>query len=566
MEECGLTGSQGSVTLHDTSKLDTGTSSEKHIDCDSVLESSASVVVKVEDNQAVLEPDSCEISSEHKNTSEEQNVKVNISSKALGIIEVKKPSKITLRLRGSPGAKDTGTSNTSENQGLKRIKPQTGIRSSGCKKKRDPRTLIDRLFRAARKGNKEDFKKLLYRKHDNIVNDFNSSENSRGISLGRRGNEGGDVSLNEVEESILDGSHSSNDEISSDEEDFIKVDSKLVIHETDAETENIVTDRNKTLGDINRSTEPRILKKRGEIGVENTANRKAKEPVLATINTETRNTHTSETSYGSKRKIGENRTCLTTKKLRTALDVKAVEDFINQSLNDKKLRLIKANLSNTNSSDDVCVKVEPVEQNLSDDLNKGFLKNIHEAKPVSKDCKAKQVSENAETKQVCEEGDSISINKFACQHCGKAYKNFVPLRHHQNNYHHTENSFTCEACSKHFSSLDSLKAHEHVHINEETSYCELCQKTFSSRAAARRHSDNVHIVEKLRPYICDICDYAFTCQWHLREHQNIHTRQHKHVCPVCKKAFSHLGSMNRHAKRLHGFDTSTWTYCKSLPY
>ena len=33
-------------------------------------------------------------------------------------------------------------------------------------------------------------------------------------------------------------------------------------------------------------------------------------------------------------------------------------------------------------------------------------------------------------------------------------------------------------------------------------------------------------------------------------------------CPVCKRGFNHVGSMNRHAKDQHNFDTSTGKYCK----
>ena len=35
-------------------------------------------------------------------------------------------------------------------------------------------------------------------------------------------------------------------------------------------------------------------------------------------------------------------------------------------------------------------------------------------------------------------------------------------------------------------------------------------------------------------------------------------------CPVCKRGFNHVGSMNRHAKDQHNFDTSTGKYCEYM--
>ena len=48
----------------------------------------------------------------------------------------------------------------------------------------------------------------------------------------------------------------------------------------------------------------------------------------------------------------------------------------------------------------------------------------------------------------------------------------------------------------------------------------------------------------------------------LHIHSVLLTGKRDYPCPVCKRAFNHVGSMNRHAKEQHNFDTSTGKYCE----
>ncbi|KAH3824517.1 hypothetical protein DPMN_126354 [Dreissena polymorpha] len=53
--------------------------------------------------------------------------------------------------------------------------------------------------------------------------------------------------------------------------------------------------------------------------------------------------------------------------------------------------------------------------------------------------------------------------------------------------------------------------------------CKLCSKIYSSVYLLRRHVENVHAETKPRPFRCELCDYAATNKWNIKEHYRSHT-------------------------------------------
>lgn len=397
------------------------------------------------------------------------------------------------------------------------------------RKKRDNTSnVIDKLFYAARKGDKEDFKKLLYVNYDNIVNDY--------IDKG----DGGSCK-------------SSEDEDEDREDDpFLK----SVEDNTEVCNEASAVEGNKPVG-VSHS-----------------------EPSDSQLNSLNSTLVICENLEKNSEDIGKNKNTISNKLNDEGLTLKRkkVPNFKEIS---RKIAIKKLKGNAVSEIDKTCVETSAISSEIvKEDLldkNENFtgflLSNLIANQKVSTD--DNQTSSELDESFVQSElsaddtgtSDSSSTDqnlRFACQHCNKKYRNYVHLRSHQSLHHFNEDTFKCVACSSIFVTLEKLKEHEKVHVNLKTAFCELCQKAYSSKAAIRRHLATVHVVEKQRPYQCEICDFAFGCRWHLQDHMRTHTGKRDYACPICRQPFTHSGSMNRHAKEQHKFDASTGKYSKYM--
>lgn len=152
---------------------------------------------------------------------------------------------------------------------------------------------------------------------------------------------------------------------------------------------------------------------------------------------------------------------------------------------------------------------------------------------------------------------------YVCEQCGKFYRARKTLKDHFLREHAkdkddeplylyiTGNKYQCPICFNNYHSGSELVAHTKKHTGELRSVCRLCGKVYSSVHVLRRHIDNIHADVKPRPFQCELCDYAASNKWHLKEHYRRHTGEQPYKCPVCEKSFSHQGTMNRHCKTIH---------------
>lgn len=65
--------------------------------------------------------------------------------------------------------------------------------------------------------------------------------------------------------------------------------------------------------------------------------------------------------------------------------------------------------------------------------------------------------------------------------------------------------------------------------------CEQCGKTFKTTKTLRTHVESVH--EKLRKYVCPICDKAFFDRGKLNFHQHKHSEVRNFHCEECGRSF-----------------------------
>ncbi|KAM9839299.1 zinc finger protein 438 [Aulostomus maculatus] len=67
-----------------------------------------------------------------------------------------------------------------------------------------------------------------------------------------------------------------------------------------------------------------------------------------------------------------------------------------------------------------------------------------------------------------------------------------------------------------------------------------------------RGASHTRIFVGSRPlYRCPTCNRCFQFKHHLQSHMNSHTNSRPYVCPVCRKAYAHSGSLSTHMKLHH---------------
>jgi DNA-directed RNA polymerase subunit M/transcription elongation factor TFIIS len=121
----------------------------------------------------------------------------------------------------------------------------------------------------------------------------------------------------------------------------------------------------------------------------------------------------------------------------------------------------------------------------------------------------------------------IHSNPYACESCGRAYKNRKSLLDHMALYHNPASKrarahkvpVTCTICNKTFKHRNSLASHTSLYHKSDpgTLECKHCGKVYSSQRNLQIHIEAVH--EK-KTYKCTECDKTYsqsTTMYHHRK-------------------------------------------------
>jgi len=105
--------------------------------------------------------------------------------------------------------------------------------------------------------------------------------------------------------------------------------------------------------------------------------------------------------------------------------------------------------------------------------------------------------------------------------------------------------YVCDICNKAFSQRGTLNKHKRTHTGEKLYVCDVCDKAFSRQGGLNTHK-RIHTGET--PYVCDICNKAFRYTISLNAHKRTHSHSAEmpYACDVCNKVFNQLSRLNKH--------------------
>ncbi|RUS74172.1 hypothetical protein EGW08_018061 [Elysia chlorotica] len=126
----------------------------------------------------------------------------------------------------------------------------------------------------------------------------------------------------------------------------------------------------------------------------------------------------------------------------------------------------------------------------------------------------------------------------------------VEFRRHSREVHGVERPFPCEheGCEYRARKFERLVRHREIHNSEHLYVCEKCGQGFSQQNGLNSH---LRACYQLQQFLCDLCGQSFNHAQSMRLHRSsVHFGEKRFKCSVCSNSFSDHRNLSRHM-RIH---------------
>ena len=143
---------------------------------------------------------------------------------------------------------------------------------------------------------------------------------------------------------------------------------------------------------------------------------------------------------------------------------------------------------------------------------------------------------------------------FKCDVCDKSFRVQAGVYTHKKYYcKDSIKAFSCEKCPKKFTSPGDLAKHNTTHSGNKPFICDICNQAFSRAGNLRAHRNATHFFEKL--FQCTVCDKTFSRSNQIKQHEMLHTDERPFECKLCANSFRRPRDLEHHTKSKHEVKT-----------
>ena len=153
-------------------------------------------------------------------------------------------------------------------------------------------------------------------------------------------------------------------------------------------------------------------------------------------------------------------------------------------------------------------------------------------------------------------------NSFECTICTTSFTSLSHLKKHNLEVHEIEDVyiFKCELCAWKGTSIKSLQRHEQT----RTVSCNTCSQSFPGMGRLKRHEMS-H--SEALPVKCDICNKSLKSEYYLTRHKRIKHMKvtgERYICEICSTEMKTKEYLYKHKKKVHTSRSFMCSFCEKL--
>ena len=138
--------------------------------------------------------------------------------------------------------------------------------------------------------------------------------------------------------------------------------------------------------------------------------------------------------------------------------------------------------------------------------------------------------------------------KNECTVCKKVFSTLGNMRNHYLTIHQDYRPYVCDypGCNKKYSISSRYQVHRRTHEGKKPFLCQICNKSFNEKGNLKTH---LRFHSELRPFQCPHCSKNYKTNGHLKDHIEIqHNKIKKYICNICNKKFGRISTLKAHIR------------------